>query len=98
MKVRILYFASFRDAAGKAAEERELPEGTRVIDLWETLAREIPAFSRYQKMPVAAVAFVADDPHENADRAVGGADFRDERGDVDRLAGQVHQPPATGGR
>jgi molybdopterin converting factor small subunit len=55
MKVRILYFASFRDAAGKAAEERELPEGTRVIDLWETLAREIPALSRYQKMPVAAV-------------------------------------------
>ena len=55
MRVRILYFASFRDAAGKAAEVRELPEGTRVLDLWETLAREIPEFSRFERMPPVAV-------------------------------------------
>jgi molybdopterin converting factor small subunit len=55
MWVRILYFASFRDAAGKSAEVRELPQGTRVADLWETLAREIPAFSRFERMPPAAV-------------------------------------------
>ncbi len=55
MKVRILYFASFRDAAGKAEEDRELPEGTRVRDLWEILAREIPVFSRFPGMPPAAV-------------------------------------------
>ena len=55
MRVRILYFASFRDAAGKTAEIRELPEGTRVADLWETLSREIPAFSRFEWMPAVAV-------------------------------------------
>ena len=55
MRVRVLYFASFRDAAGKASEDRELPAGTRVRDLWEILSREVPAFSRFEKMPPAAV-------------------------------------------
>ena len=55
MHVRILYFASFRDAAGRSEENRELPAGTRVSDLWEILSREFPAFSRFPKMPPAAV-------------------------------------------
>lgn len=55
MKVRILYFASFRDVAGRPEEERELPAGTRISDLWEILSREIPAFGRFPRMPIAAV-------------------------------------------
>ena len=55
MKVRVLYFASFRDAAGHAEEIREIPPGTRVSDLWEILSREVPAFGRFPRMPPAAV-------------------------------------------
>jgi MoaD family protein len=55
MKVRILYFASFRDVAGRPEEDRELPPGTRISDLWEILSREFPAFSRLPRMPPVAV-------------------------------------------
>ena len=55
MQVRVLYFASFRDAAGRSEENRQLPEGTRILDLWEILSREIPAFSGFPRMPPAAV-------------------------------------------
>jgi molybdopterin converting factor small subunit len=55
MMVRVLYFASFRDAAGRSEENREIPPGTRVCDLWEILSREFPAFSRFPRMPTAAV-------------------------------------------
>lgn len=55
MQVRVLYFASFRDAAGRTEEIREIPPGTRVSDLWEILAREVPAFGRFPRMPPAAV-------------------------------------------
>lgn len=55
MQVRVLYFASFRDAAGRTEEIREIPAGTRVSDLWEILSREVPAFGRFSRMPPAAV-------------------------------------------
>ena len=55
MVVRVLYFASFRDAVGRPEEEREIPPGTRVSDLWEILSREVPAFGRFPRMPTAAV-------------------------------------------
>lgn len=55
MQVRVLYFASFRDVAGRAEEIREIPAGTRVSDLWEILSREVPAFGRFPRMPPAAV-------------------------------------------
>ena len=55
MKVRLLHFASFRDAAGRDEELRELPDGTRVTELWAVLAREVPLFSRFPSMPPAAV-------------------------------------------
>ncbi|HEY6064934.1 MAG TPA: MoaD/ThiS family protein [Thermoanaerobaculia bacterium] len=55
MQVRVLYFASFRDAAGRAEEDRQVPDGTRVRDLWEILSREVPAFGRLPLMPPAAV-------------------------------------------
>ena len=55
MKVRILYFASFRDAAGRPEEVREVPPGTRISDLWDILSHEIPAFGRFPRMPPDAV-------------------------------------------
>ena len=55
MVVRVLYFASFRDAAGRSEENREIPPGTRVSDLWEILSREVPALRRFPRMPPAAV-------------------------------------------
>ena len=55
MRVRLLHFASFREAAGRDEEVRELPEGVRVSDLWKALAGEVPLFSRFPSMPPAAV-------------------------------------------
>ncbi len=55
MRVNLLYFASFRDAAGRSEEARELPEGTRVAELWQRLAREVPLLGRFPSMPSAAV-------------------------------------------
>ena len=63
MRVQLLYFASFRDAAGRGEETRDLPEGTRIEDLWTALARDIPLFSRFPSIPPAAVnrEYVASD-------------------------------------
>jgi molybdopterin converting factor subunit 1 len=55
MTVRVLYFASFREYAGRDEESRQLPEGSRVRELWQTLAREVPYFAAFRSMPPAAV-------------------------------------------
>ena len=55
VRVNLLYFASFRDAAGRAEETREMPEGARVADLWGLVAREIPRLAAFPAMPPAAV-------------------------------------------
>jgi len=55
MTVRLLYFASFRESAGRDEELRELPDGTRVGELWARLAREIAPFRGFREMPPAAV-------------------------------------------
>lgn len=55
MHVNLLYFASFRDAAGRSEEARELPEGTRVAELWGRLSEELPLLGRLGLMPPAAV-------------------------------------------
>jgi molybdopterin converting factor subunit 1 len=55
VRVRLLHFASFRDAVGRDEEVRELPEGGRVDDLWAALSREVPLFARFPSMPPAAV-------------------------------------------
>jgi molybdopterin converting factor subunit 1 len=63
VRVNLLYFASFRDAAGKAEETRELPDGTRVGQLWQSVSQEIPRLAAFQTMPPAAVnhEYVDDD-------------------------------------
>ncbi len=55
MRVNLLYFASFREAAGQSEQARQLEEGTRVCDLWRALAREVPHFAAFPAMPPAAV-------------------------------------------
>ncbi len=55
MRVRVLYFASFRDASGRAEETREIPPGSRVTDLWALLSKEFPYFGRFSTPPTAAV-------------------------------------------
>ena len=55
MRVNLLYFASFRDITGSAEEPRDLPDGTRVGDLWRTLKTEHPRFAAFPAMPPAAV-------------------------------------------
>ena len=55
MKIHLLYFASFREARGRDEEEREVPEGTRVQELWMSLCSEVPRFAAFPSMPPAAV-------------------------------------------
>jgi molybdopterin converting factor subunit 1 len=53
--IRLLYFASFREAAGRDEEARAVPEGTTVGALWKELCGEVPLFARFPSMPAAAV-------------------------------------------
>jgi molybdopterin synthase catalytic subunit len=55
MRIHLLYFASFRDAAGKDEESRDLAEGSSVQELWRVLSQEIPRFASFPNMPPAAV-------------------------------------------
>ena len=55
VRVNLLYFASFRDVAGTSEQARELPEGTRVEELWQAVAREFPRLAAFPAMPPAAV-------------------------------------------
>ena len=55
MRIRLLYFASFRDAAGRDEETRELADGATVASVWEELRREVPFFAKLSAMPPAAV-------------------------------------------
>jgi len=55
VRVRLLYFASFRDAVGTDQEIRQVDEGTTVAALWETLRTGVPLFARYGSMPAVAV-------------------------------------------
>ena len=81
MRIRLLHFASFREAAGRDEELKDLPEGARISDLWTALAREVPLFSRFPSMPPAAV---------NREHATGDAVLRD----GDEVA---FLPPVAGG-
>ncbi|HYX20613.1 MAG TPA: MoaD/ThiS family protein [Thermoanaerobaculia bacterium] len=55
MRIELLHFASFRDAVGRDRESREIADGTRVRELWASLAREIPLFGRFPTPPPVAV-------------------------------------------
>jgi sulfur-carrier protein len=53
--VRLLYFASFREHAGRAEETRHLLDGATLSDLWRILGTEVPHFAAFGAMPPAAV-------------------------------------------
>jgi molybdopterin converting factor small subunit len=53
LRVQLLHFALFRDAVGRESESRELPEGTRICDLWEVLKREHGALRAFAAPPAA---------------------------------------------
>ena len=55
MRVRVLYFAAFREAAGRDEQATELREQASVAELWKTLSREVPLFARFPSIPPAAV-------------------------------------------
>ena len=55
MRVRLLHFASFREAVGRDEELREVPDGTSVKELWRALGEEHPFFARFPSAPPAAV-------------------------------------------
>jgi molybdopterin synthase catalytic subunit len=55
VRVRLLYFASFRDAVGVDQELRQIDDGTTVAALWEALRQGVPHFARYGSMPAVAV-------------------------------------------
>ena len=55
MTIRLLYFASFREATGTDEESRAVPEGMTVGALWQELQAGVPHFSRFPSMPAAAV-------------------------------------------
>lgn len=70
MNVRVLYFASFREAAGKDEESRTLREGTLVKDLWAELAGGVPLFALFPTVPPAAV----NREHVSSDRKLADGD------------------------
>jgi molybdopterin converting factor subunit 1 len=55
VRIRILYVASFRDAAGREEEAREVPHGIRVRHLWDAIAGDVPHFARFPAIPPVAV-------------------------------------------
>ena len=55
MKIRILYFASYRELLGKGEDFLDLPEGTTVSELLETLWSR---GGRYASIPAGAVVAV----------------------------------------
>ena len=79
--IRVLYFASFRDARKRDEEERNVPSGSTVGAVWEILAAEVPEFRSYLRMPAAAV---------NGEYAQEGEQLRD----GDEIA---FLPPVSGG-
>ena len=60
MRVTVRYFASLREAAGRASEQRELPDGASVADLLAVLANDFPALAPLQaaSMPMVNQEYV----------------------------------------
>ncbi len=54
MKVRVLLFARYREAAGRAEVEVEVTPGATLADLWETLRRDIAGL-RIETQPLMSI-------------------------------------------
>lgn len=55
IRVRVLFFASLRDAAGAAESTLELPDGARVSDAWSEAVRRWPALGARKASTAIAV-------------------------------------------
>lgn len=70
MKIRVLFFATYRELLGRGEEHLTLPEGSKVWDLLERLREAGGPFSHLPATPVMAVnrAFASlDTPLEDGD-------------------------------
>jgi molybdopterin converting factor subunit 1 len=70
MKIRVLFFASYRELLGRGEEHFTLPEGSKVSDLLQTMWEAGEPFSHLPGAPVVAVnrAFASPDTSlENGD-------------------------------
>jgi MoaE-MoaD fusion protein len=55
MVVRVLFFGSLKEIAGKPVQECELPPGAAASVLWEQLRKTYPAFQKYERAVAIAV-------------------------------------------
>lgn len=55
MRVKVKFFASYREAVGKQEIEAELPEGATVTDLWQYMASKYPGLPAARRWVAAAV-------------------------------------------
>ena len=55
MTVRVLFFSTLRDLAGKSETELELPDGADVGNLLDSLDGKVPGFSEWSGRVLVAV-------------------------------------------
>jgi molybdopterin converting factor subunit 1 len=55
MNVRLLYFAVLRDITGKSEAEMSLREGTKALEVWQSLREQYSQLAEYRKPPMIAV-------------------------------------------
>ena len=53
MKIRILFFASLRERAGRKSIEHDIAAGTTAADLLEELRRDLPAMAAAGRISLA---------------------------------------------
>jgi len=54
MKVRVLLFARYREAAGRAEVEVEVPPGATMAEVWQALRRDIAGL-RTETQPLMSI-------------------------------------------
>ena len=61
MKIRVQFFSRLRDLTGRSETELDVPEGTKIVDLLETLYGQTPGLREWDKSILVAsgVEFVA---------------------------------------
>ena len=55
MLVTVRLFARLRELAGTSELTRELPDGSTALNAWQSLAREFPGISQYERTVSCAV-------------------------------------------
>lgn len=58
MRVTVRYFASVRETTGRAAEEREVPDGSTVDAVWQQLIAQHPRLAGLRVRPAVNQEYV----------------------------------------